>query len=403
MTGQADSRHDAFPVLDASLDSLVDWLRDQRLEKPRAPLRDLLGGHGLELARLIDLACVDLIEQHRSGHAIGAESYVAQFPELGRDDLLLDLIDAEICVARELQQPLDRRHYARRFPELIDDVNELLGMQERPTVVGPSGSLSELDLPDLPSASVTFPGDHPLGAPDWFSPEKCFASGPGRWLIRGRDTSRGAVMAMKVMDLPSLSSDQSRQLLDACEAASKVQHPVFVPPTLAAIDRGQLGVIRPWVFGIPWFEVAPKREVATQLREFASLAYCLESVRRCGAAHGGIHPENVLLDHDGNLRLVDAAANCSGLRRWLEPAETSQPADPIVPLLQRQRQDIDDLVRLVESASEHWREPWTSRLLKEMKGMADGSRECCADDLGALLMRYADEPPRGNLFQRWSR
>jgi hypothetical protein len=404
MAGQADPRRDALALRDASLETLIDWLRQERLEKPRTPLRDLLGGQRVELTRLIDLACVDLIEQHRSGHTIGAESYVDQFPELGRNELLLDLIDAEICVARELQQPVDPRQYAKRFPALVDEINELLIMQQSPSIAGAFQPLPENDSSDLPSTTVEFLGDHPVDGPDWFSPEKCFASGPGRWLIRGRDRSCGEVMAMKVLALPSLSTEQSRHLLDACEAASKVRHCVFVPPTLAAIERGHLGVIRPWVFGIPWIEVAAKGDVATQLRQFASLAYCLEAVRRSGAAHGGLHHENLFIDHDGNVRLVDAAGSRSGVRRWLESDQASEPAGPIVPLAQRQRQDLDDLIRLVESASESWREPWTSRLLKEMKRIAEGSHnECGADELGALLMRYADQPPRGNLFQRWSR
>ncbi len=405
MTGQADPHHDAVPRRDTSLETLIDWLRQQRLEKPRVPLCDLLGAHRVELTRLIDLACVDLIEQRRSGHAINAESYIDQFPELASDELLLDLIDAEICIARELQEPVDPPQYAQRFPALIDDINELLGMQEPSSIAGSSIAgasqpLPELASSDLPKTAIEVLGDQPVDGPDWFSPEKCFASEPGRWLIRGRDKLRGEVMAMKIIDLPPLSADQSRHLLDACEAASKVRHPVFVPPTLAAIERGHLGVIRPWVFGIPWTEVAAKRDVATQLREFASLAYCLEAVRRCGAAHGGVHQDNVLIDHDGNLRLVDAAGSFSGVRRWLRPERTPEPDTPIVPLSQRQRQDIDDLVRLIESACGRWRERWTSRLLEEMKGIVDGLPERGADDLGALLMRYADEVPRGNLFQR---
>jgi hypothetical protein len=386
---------------------------------------------------LIELACIDLIERRRAGQEVSIESYLKPFPQLEQDEPLLDLIDAEICVVGELKQSIDPQSYQRRFPRLAKEIEELLGLEGSARTSGvsfgaipvarragpasthdgdsrdPSASFSvELSVTDDAHASDALPsvGGHPLLAPEWFAAEKCFASGPGRWLIRGRDATRSVVMAMKVIQLTSqLHPGQSDRILDACEAASKVENPMWVSPKVAAIQHRHLGVIRPWVFAVSWRSVADKRDVASQLRDLASIAYCLQGAHQTGATHGAIHCENILLDHEGKLRLVDAVANRDGLRRWLEQVDDSHVAGSILSLTERKQADTEDLIRLIASLATLWRKNWTGQLIDDLGALASSSSEQAPGAIGETLLRYADCPPKAtkhspswrNTWKRW--
>lgn len=107
------------------IDDLITWLNDQRRSNPIAPLVDLLGEKNMDRNAVLDLACIDLMHQHRNGCPTYAEQYVQDFPQLDRTSDLLDLIDAELCVAAELREPIDLAEYSKRFPDLSEDIEEL--------------------------------------------------------------------------------------------------------------------------------------------------------------------------------------------------------------------------------------------------------------------------------------
>ena len=85
------------------IDDLINWLNQQRREKPAAALVDLIAGRKMDRNAVLDLACIDLMHQHRKGYQTCAEQYVRELPQLDRTSDLLDLIDAELCVATELR------------------------------------------------------------------------------------------------------------------------------------------------------------------------------------------------------------------------------------------------------------------------------------------------------------
>ncbi|MAI30115.1 MAG: hypothetical protein CMM07_00415 [Rhodopirellula sp.] len=115
-----------FPDVSRSgIDGLINWLNEQRRTNAAASLVGLLGGHVIDRNSLLDLACIDLMHQHRNGYLVRAEQYSRDFPQLNRASDLLDLIDAELCVAAEMRQPIDLNSYFDRFPELASDIEEL--------------------------------------------------------------------------------------------------------------------------------------------------------------------------------------------------------------------------------------------------------------------------------------
>ena len=91
---------DSLNVSAITLDGLINWLSLQRKNNAAATLGDLLRGQPVDRNAVLDLACIDLMHQHRTGHPVYAEEYVQDFPQLDQTSDLLDLIDAELCVGR---------------------------------------------------------------------------------------------------------------------------------------------------------------------------------------------------------------------------------------------------------------------------------------------------------------
>ena len=275
------------------IDDLINWLNQQRREKPAAALVDLIAGRKMDRNAVLDLACIDLMHQHRKGYQTCAEQYVRELPQLDRTSDLLDLIDAELCVATELREPIDLAAYCKRFPNLATDIRELAQLDLSPEVpcfhrdhergdfgFGFSESASfevssqTFDHPDGSSRAMITPSVSPAdeassanlkmslerivehytsAIPDWFLVDQCIVRDKDSCLLRGRDDVRGISLALKMIRLPNLMADRDFiGLLDVCEAASRVQNPHWIAPQMAAVQMGYLSVIRPWQFANPW-------------------------------------------------------------------------------------------------------------------------------------------------------
>ena len=429
---------------DASIDGLIDWLRENRQRDPASPLSVLLSDYRVDPQRLVDLACIDLMQRRRMGQAVTVETYVQEFPDLASESNLLDLIDAEICVATELGQQIDVDGYASRFPHLLDQIAELARLERGAAAElasaligvgdavvhcdedpprGEQNSVSQsadfsVDVPPqeaTASRQVSKLPEHLLDVPEWFIGEGCVASGAGRWLMRGRDAVRGTALGMKVIELPlQVSAAGSEQILDACELAAKVRNPSWVPPSIAAIQRRYLGVIRPWQFASPWQPSAASQNPAEQLRRLASVAFAVESAHRIGATHGGIHAENLLVDHSGKVRVLDAGSSRMGLHRWLSPSAPESPLQ-IASLDQRRAVDVQDLIKLVAVASVQWNHQWARDLVADLQRISTEDAGGACGLIGQLLMQHADSwrPERaggssrggqhGTWRKRWAR
>jgi hypothetical protein len=437
MGGMADPQH-------ASIDSLIGWLREQRRRDPCSPLSSLLAGKKFDQRRIVDIACIDLMERRRMGHAVTVESYVEDFSCIQDESNLLDLIDAEICVASELGEQPQLDDYAGRFPQLADQVMELVRLDAAAEsemtaalvdVSGEAQNVSDQNVSDsdqnvsdraqnvsdrdqnvvmatnvaqapasqsadfsidvLPSDATPTKAEaatrHPIDLPAWFVGEQCVASGPGRWLIRGRDSVRGINLALKVTELPPrLTKVQGEQILDACEMAAKVRNASWVLPSVAAIQQRHLGVIRPWIYARPWQQLRATQDHRTQLRNLASVAFAVASAHQVGATHGGIHVENLMVGHDGKVQILDAAASRVGLERWLSPTSGSCDLEQILSLDQRISVDVQDLIKLVAAASVDWDQKWAIDLLANLRRIATSrAREACAL-IGQELVQHAD-------------
>lgn len=410
----------AIDPASASVDELIKWLGELRQSDSTSALSHLLKDHQLDPDRLVDIACIDLMQRIRAGCEVKTEDYLSEFPVLNNDSSQLDLIDAELCVAHELGSEREVEHWIQRFPHLETQIRELaqldpgaksglthalLNLESR-SIATASGEFSvEIKRGELEPASPLTDNwaKHPIDTPDWFVADDCVASSPGRWLIRGRDNVRRTSLALKVTQLPAqLTSNQSSQLLDACEVASKVRNPCWILPSVAAIQQRHLGVIRPWLFARPWQQVLPTLNQSAQLKLFAAVAFAIAAGHQNGATHGGVHAENLMVDHEGSPLLLDAASSRDGLSRWLQACEAND--DEIASLKQRMRWDIQDFTKLVAAASMEWNAPPSSDVLDEIQRIANAANADLRDasyQIGNRLIRIADQPTLTTSSTSW--
>ena len=406
-----------------------------------------------DLEKLVDLACIDLMKRKRAGQVISAICYLNPFPMLAESTLLLDLIDADLCICIELQLPSPADFYCQNFRDLASKVRDLVRLQEPhsadfllPLLVdSPTSDMSsgfsvdeqltpllqseetpatatdltmqqagthKAGLPVKPvsastSALIPIEGSNtnPMTAdfrlvdtPSWFVGRQCIAAGPGHWLIRGRDEVRGVALAMKVVRMPDgIDHGAASGLLDVCEAASKVQHPGWVTPIIATVQNQHLGIIRPW-----WFARGMPRELAADeqlspleakklLSKLASIAFAVAAAHQVGATHGAIHSGNVLVDHNGQWKLVDAVASRLAVSRYLSRRNVSSTDDLTAMIAFESRRDIDvqDLVTMITSLLFSSQESTVEEMVFMFRQVAKHEMNPAAE-IGSLLMSYAD-------------
>ncbi|KAA5540045.1 hypothetical protein FYK55_22285 [Roseiconus nitratireducens] len=430
------------PPPNASVEDLIGWLERTRQVQQATALRDLIGDRSLSRDQWIELACVDLIALRRRGCDVRVEDYLQQFPELAvRDDYRLDLIDAELCVRRETARELPRDRWQDRFPDLIEPIGQLMQLGQHlsggkllpdeslspaasslspgPVSLGAgpnpdphavlgiddlSGDFSvHRDLTVADAKSVTVRNDEteddsidvpiPIKPPAWMVGARCVATGQveGRryWLVKGRDADRGDAVAMKILPLPpTVDKAQRTQILDLCEATSRVLHPAWIAPRIAAINNGHLAVVRPWIFGGAYVtpESCDPTDAAAAFEDLSRIAFALAAAHRGGATHGNVIAANLIRDHDGRLNLVDAASSVGGwshdLACWKQ--------DPSTFLTTRIRHDTVGMLRLVVAVCMGVWEPRTRDQLLEIVGGVDPSAPDGCAIIGEKLQAWSD-------------
>ncbi len=469
---------DCSDISTAGIDDLLNWLNQQRRKKPAASLVELLDGRTMDRNAVLDLACIDLMHQHRNGHQVRAEQYVREFPQLDRASDLLDLIDAELCVATELRESIDLAAYYKRFPDLATDIKELAQLDLSPTVpcfdrkpesggfgfdlseppqfdassqafdhsggssialsIAPSAYLDdEASSATLKNSLERIVEEYPLAIPDWFLVDQCILRDKDRCLLRGRDDVRGISLAMKIIRVPHPMADNDFiNLLDVCEAASRVQNPHWIAPQMAAVQMGYLGVIRPWQFANPWQPASITRShengdsdkavnkalnenilnnknlnqasfrdvkvdasiVLRRWRQLATVAFAVEAAHRSGVTHGALHAGNLVVDHSGNICIVDAASSLIALQRWLGNPVSGVQSNVMQSLDQRIHLDVEDMIKLVRDTATWIPSTESEQLVERVQESMLDQPESLLTRIGEILLQFTDhcQPLRRN-------
>jgi len=404
----------------ASIDGVIQWLRNQRQLNPHVPLSELVSVSTISQSRLTDMACIDLIERKRLGHATTVEDLLREVPILASSDAArLDLIDAELCVQMELDQTIDLADYAKRFPDLARSIEALAQLDRRvpaeplPSLSGSVAASSSLApfRANTPAASHSRRSsesrmiDALVQPPPWFTREQVQASSDRSCLIRGRDSNQNRAVALKVIRLASaIRKDEIDAQLALVEAASMVRHPAWVTPDVAAVENQTLAVIRPWIFGTRWDQARRLANPPTRLRDLARVGYALQSAHDTAnnsvpAAHGGIHLNNLLVNADGDIQIVDAGV-------CIQPAagemlgSLAVQSDGLGSTHQRRQSDIRSLCALLRvvtgggsSSDTDFRRQSTMLDQLCQKHVAEPNKANACADLADAAMKLAD----GNL------
>jgi hypothetical protein len=281
----------------------------------------------VERSRLVDWVCIELIERGRRGESIRVEDYLAQYPQISDTDDLLDLIDAEICVRRELKKVLSIDQWSARFPEHMAAIRQLMAINDQvnlshsearhssavrvspKTVVGlDAGGLDWSVDGELRSAASLY--ELPLSLPQGFIFDSVIAKTQSSWLVRCHDDRARESFAFRIVCKNKFGQSRIEHsnlglILDACEQTTKVTNNAWVAPVVAKGDANWIGVMRPWCFGNRWPEVQSTWSMQQALRYLAEIAFCLQSAHQQQVHHGHVAPENLFIDHKGELRITD--------------------------------------------------------------------------------------------------
>ena len=326
--------------------------------------------HGIGGGELLNAACVDLIRRKRASNTaadlqVRAIDYAAVYAELAADEAMLDLIDADLCVSREMRHLDPTDFYTQTLPHLRAAIDELRGLDEAAGAVdpitpnvsvdGPSVYVSRIDVdaivtqPGPPGPAPTphhdpMGGQHFVDPPPWFEARRCVSVHPSGWMIRGYDRGGDRHLAMKVV--PIVGCVDANVVLDACETASKVGHAAWLAPLIATVSRQHLATVRLWCFGrsapkllvdpgaAPVAAADPLRwrddpSVIERLRGIATIVDAVEVAHRTDAAHGNIHTGNIMIDHSNRWSLVDACAASRNTAHAGQPIEVVQRIDAV--------------------------------------------------------------------------
>lgn len=128
-------------------------------------------------------------------------------------------------------------------------------------------------------------------------------------IYQATDESLGREVAVKLVRLNQAANPESRERLtrEAC-AAGQLNHPRVAQVYSLSFSNGHPYLVMEWVPGMDFtkkFEREGPLDERTILRMALDVAEGLTALHREGLVHGDIKPANIVLDRDGNAKLVD--------------------------------------------------------------------------------------------------
>src|SRR5436190_6675737 len=113
---------------------------------------------------LVGLVRIDLAQQWQRGRPAIVEAYLQQFPELGGPaEAPFVLIEEEFHLRRQHGAPVQREHFARRFPSRAADLDRLFNLTSAvPALAQEPGGTGEYSPGPTPAHSTD------SAFPEWF-------------------------------------------------------------------------------------------------------------------------------------------------------------------------------------------------------------------------------------------
>ena len=174
-------------------------------------------GSSWRLPALVEMVKIDLERQWQHGRRVSLESYLEQFPELGRpENVSADLIQAEYEVRRQFGAPAALEDYLRRFPHQAAELARLIaGATSRP-------------LPGATDRGEPHRGSRARSAGTRII--KRLGQGGMGSVYLAEDTQLGRRVALKVPDFGTPEAPEARKrFLAEARAAATLDHPSLCP------------------------------------------------------------------------------------------------------------------------------------------------------------------------------
>lgn len=135
------------------------------------------------------------------------------------------------------------------------------------------------------------------------------AEGTFFYTHRGRDTSTGRAVAIKVLK-PEYAGDEAftSRLLAEAQSAIHLRHANIAEVYEAWLERGTVVIITEWIRGINLKDrirrVAPF-PLAVAMDIMLACAEALNYAHQSGFVHGDVRPDNVIITPEGRVKLTD--------------------------------------------------------------------------------------------------
>jgi serine/threonine protein kinase/Tol biopolymer transport system component len=265
---------------------------------------------------LVELVKVDQEYSWRSGGCRTVEAYLAQWPELGRADTVVELLNAE-CLTRATLAKLAKPDELRsRFPAEIAARIDLAAIQadaekeRRGEDIAPASN-GDTSASRMDCTPAKGPKQRRLQTGQRF----------GRYEIRGLlgeggmgavyqayDTRLRREVALKIPRLdPTVEPEVLQRFLREAPAAAAVRHPNVCPVYDAGEIDGTLYITMARIEGQSLTQWAADRPVAPveAAKLVEKLARALAAVHAAGMVHRDIKPSNVMIDPNGEPFLTD--------------------------------------------------------------------------------------------------
>jgi WD40 repeat protein/serine/threonine protein kinase len=274
---------------------------------PSHPLRDRL---------LAELAHTDLEFRLRSDEEARVEDYLARFPELRSERVVLELIAAEYALRARRPDPPSVAEFQDRFPE---QRNAIAGLLSGP----PSRGRTPLWSAPAAPAAVNAPPDVP-----GCEVEDELGRGGMGVVYRARQSALNRTVAVKT--LTTHAPETCDRFRREAEAIARLDHAHIVPVYEVGEWKSPAGRVVPY-FTMKWYPggsldgvpCGPGSDCAAHARVVETVARAVHHAHQRGVLHRDLKPSNVLLDERGEPHVADF-----GLAGLFDPVAPPSPEVP---------------------------------------------------------------------------
>ncbi|WP_315852285.1 WD40 repeat domain-containing serine/threonine-protein kinase [Lignipirellula cremea] len=264
-----------------------------------------------QLAALIELVKIDLDRRWSCGSHASLDDYLAQYPELGgREQVALDLVQAEFEIRLHYGDAPGMADYAARFPQHAAALHAWT-----PSAPSVLPATAQIDTSHALKSSTNaiagglYSADLPLGEFGRYRIEKKLGQGGMGAVYLAHDSRLERQVALKV---PRFAEHDDPQILERflreAKAAATIDHPNLCP----VYDVGE-------VDGVHYLSMAyiEGRSLAECLRESGplsqtvaadltrKLALALAEAHQHGVVHRDLKPANIMINRRGEPVIMD--------------------------------------------------------------------------------------------------